>query len=273
MSCNGGRQPRRRPGVPIQPLCAARRRPDGRGGGGRPGLPRARRRGGGSGAGRSLRGGSGARARRHRGDGGTSSEGARRSVQDNLTRAPTSVSPISAGSRSSARSAGSCEAAVQCPVAERRGNQVTRQRQRFSEDGTRSSSQQVRVAGTLRIGRKGGGTFTLVLPSGARVRGKAASEACLTALGRLPGRLALISGRALFSRSGSLLRIEASRVEQAGARDLVLWGASPQQAFGPLAVASLRRRQGPRSGVAAIFGKLADGESDADIIAALEQFS
>lgn len=132
--------------------------------------------------------------------------------------------------------------------------------------------QQVRVAGILRTNRTGERTFTLVLASGRRLRGVAA-RASAAALHESHGRVVLVSGLALFRRSGSVRRIEAELIEGAEARDLALWGAEPRPIFGTLIGRWQRRRQGPRSGVAAIFGKLPDTEPDEAVIEALERLS
>ena len=82
-----------------------------------------------------------------------------------------------------------------------------------------------------------------------------------------------MTGVATFRPSASVLRIEAERIERANARDLSLWSGDPRPTFGILEDRALRRPQGPRSGVNAIFGRLADVESDDDIIAALDRLS
>ena len=134
--------------------------------------------------------------------------------------------------------------------------------------------QRVRVAGKLDVLRHNDRMFTLILESGAPVRGVVASDAIdLTALGVLWGQPAIVSGVAKFRPSGSLLRIEAERIERADERDLSLWGTPPRPIFGPLDERALHQPQGPRSGVAAIFGQLPDEESDEDIIEALDRFS
>lgn len=135
--------------------------------------------------------------------------------------------------------------------------------------------QQVRVAGKLDVLRHSDRMFTLILESGAQVRGVVASDVIdLNALGVLWGEQpALICGIAKFRRSGSLLRIEAERIERADERDLALWGVPPRPLFGPLEERTLHQSQGPRSGVGAIFGQLPDMENDEDIIEALDRLS
>jgi len=110
--------------------------------------------------------------------------------------------------------------------------------------------QQVRVAGKLDVLQHTERMFTLILESGALVRGVAK-----------------------FRPSGSVLRIDAESVEAADERDLSLWAAPPRPVFGPLDERTLRQPQGSRSGVAAIFGQLSDDESDEEIIEALDRLS
>ncbi len=116
--------------------------------------------------------------------------------------------------------------------------------------------------------------FTLILESGAQVRGVVAGDRVdLPALGWLWGQEAVVTGVAKFRPSGSVLRIEAERIERADARDLSLWGAEPRPIFDVLDERALRQPQGPRSGVNAIVGRLGDVESDDDIIEALNRLS
>lgn len=134
--------------------------------------------------------------------------------------------------------------------------------------------QRVRVAGKLDVLRHSDRMFTLILESGLQVRGVVASDAIdLTALGRLWGQAAVVSGLAKFRPSGSLLRIDADQITTADDRDLSLWSAVPRPAFGPLDERVLHQPQGPRSGMNAVFGQLPDDESDDDIIEALDRLS
>ena len=116
--------------------------------------------------------------------------------------------------------------------------------------------------------------FTLILESGVNVRGVVAGDTVdLPALGGLWGQEAVVSGIAKFRPSGSVMRIEAERIDRADARDLSLWNAEPRPVFDVPDERALRQPQGPRSGVNAIFGQLADTESDDDIIEALDRLS
>jgi hypothetical protein len=134
--------------------------------------------------------------------------------------------------------------------------------------------QQVRLAGRLDVLRHSDRMFSLILESGAHVRGVVAGDSIdLPALGALWGREAVVTGVAKFRPSGAIFRIEAERIERADARDLSLWSSEPRPVFGALDERALRQPQGPRSGVNAIFGRLADAESDDDIIEALDRLS
>ena len=134
--------------------------------------------------------------------------------------------------------------------------------------------QQVRVAGVLDVLRHTDRIFTLILQSGVHVRGVVARDGIVpTELAALWGRPAVVSGVAKFRPSGSLLRVEAERIERADEHHLALWGALPRPTFGPLDERSLRQPQGSRSGVGAIFGQIPDEESDDEIIEALERLS
>src|SRR6202051_323608 len=132
-----------------------------------------------------------------------------------------------------------------------------------------STRQHVRVAGKLDGWRHSGRMFTLILESGAHVRGVVVADSVdLSVLGGLWGQEVVVTGVATFRPSASVLRIEAERIERANARDLSLWSGDPRPTFGILEDRALRRPQGPRSGVNAIFGRLADVERDGDILEA-----
>lgn len=133
--------------------------------------------------------------------------------------------------------------------------------------------QHVRVAGKLDVLQHTDRMFTLILSSGAQVRGVAGDSVDLGALGALWGHDALVQGVAKFRPSGSLLRIDAESVEAADQRDLSLWATPPRPMFGTLDERTLRQPQGSRSGVAAILGQLSDDESDEEIIEALDRLS
>jgi hypothetical protein len=134
--------------------------------------------------------------------------------------------------------------------------------------------QRVRVAGSLDMLRHSDRMFTLVLESGALVRGVVVADRVdRSALAALWGRDVVVAGVAKFRPSGSVLRIEADQIESADTQDMSLWGAEPRPVFDVLDERALRQSQGPRSGVNAIFGQLADVDTDDDIIEALDRLS
>jgi len=135
--------------------------------------------------------------------------------------------------------------------------------------------QHVRLAGKLDVLRHSDRMFTLILESGAHVRGvvTGGDNVDLSPWGELWGRDVVVTGVAKFRPSGSALQIEAERIERADVRDLSLWSAEPRPIFDVLDERVLRQPQGPRSGVDVIFGQLADVESDGDIIEALDRLS
>jgi hypothetical protein len=61
--------------------------------------------------------------------------------------------------------------------------------------------------------------------------------------------------------SGAVLRVEADDV-RAGEGNLALWSSAPRPALAALDTRALRRSQGPRSGVSAVFGQWRSDESD-----------
>ena len=131
-----------------------------------------------------------------------------------------------------------------------------------------------RLAGRLDVLRHSDRMFTLIMESGTHVRGIAAGDRVdLSALAALWGREAVVTGVAKFRPSGTVLRIEAEQIERADARDLSLSSGEPRPVFGVLDERALRQPQGPRSGVNAIFGRLADVDSDDEIIEALDRLS
>lgn len=134
--------------------------------------------------------------------------------------------------------------------------------------------QSVRSAGKLDVLCHSDRMFTLILETGAHVRGVVVSDDVnLSTLGELWGQDVVVTGLAKFRPSGSVLRIEAERIEQADARDLSLWASEPRPILDDRDPQSLRQPQGPRSGVNAVFGRLDGVESDDDIIEALDQLS
>lgn len=133
------------------------------------------------------------------------------------------------------------------------------------------ADQRVRIAGKLDLLEHSTRSFSIHLSSGA-VRGVLAGDTDIGRLGPLLGAPVLVSGLAKFRPSGRVLRIEAEQIVPATG-DTALWEAVPRPLFGSLDARALRVPQGPRSGVAAIFGQLAADERDDDFDAAVRALS
>ncbi len=131
----------------------------------------------------------------------------------------------------------------------------------------------VMVAGKLETIRHSDRAFTLVLPSGEVLRGIATEQINPSELASLFGKPALVSGLAKFRPSGSVLRVEAERIEAAAPTDISLWSDLPRPFARVLDARTLRKPQGPDSGLAAIFGKWPGTESDEEILRALQEMS
>jgi hypothetical protein len=133
------------------------------------------------------------------------------------------------------------------------------------------ADQRVRVAGKLDLLKHSSKIFSVDVPAGA-VRGVVVGDADLSQLGQLLGKQVVVSGLAKFRPSGRVLRVEADQIVPA-VGDTTLWEAMPRPLFADLDVRGLRVPQGPRSGVAAIFGQLPGDESDDDFDEAVRALS
>ena len=81
-----------------------------------------------------------------------------------------------------------------------------------------------------------------------------------------------MSGVAKFRPSGTLLRVDADRIEAAsGAASL--WSRLPTPLLRDLDTRKLTVPQGPRSGVAAVWGQWPGDESDEEFLDALAHVS
>ena len=132
--------------------------------------------------------------------------------------------------------------------------------------------QRARVAGKLDLLRHSNRMFALILDSAETVRGVVVAEADFAAIRPLLGERVVVSGVARFRPSGRVLRIEADQLVRAEG-DTSVWAVSPRPLLQELDVRSLRQQQGPKSGVAAIFGQWPGDESDEDFAAALRDLS
>ena len=131
--------------------------------------------------------------------------------------------------------------------------------------------QQIRIAGKLDTIKHSDRMFVLVLETGQAIKGLA-EEIDENSLANLWGQKAVISGIGVFKPDGKLLRIEADHIKPAGA-DYEIWSVLPSPVGRQLDTASLSRPQGPRSGVAAILGKIPAEETDKEFIKAVEELS
>jgi hypothetical protein len=132
-------------------------------------------------------------------------------------------------------------------------------------------SQRVRVAGKVDVIAHSTRMFTLILDSGRKLKGVATDldPECLKAVF---GKKAVISGTAVYRPSGSVLRIEADRLEEAQG-DVSVWSKEPKPLEAEIDIRSLHQPQGPRSGVSATFGKWPGDETDEEVRTALKELS
>jgi hypothetical protein len=113
--------------------------------------------------------------------------------------------------------------------------------------------------------------FRLILESGQPVHGVIGEEIDLDALARLWGQAARVSGVAKFRPSGTLLRVDADRIEAVSGTSL--WSRLPTPVLRELDARKLNVPQGPRSGVAAVWGQWPGDESDEEFLDALVHVS
>lgn len=129
----------------------------------------------------------------------------------------------------------------------------------------------VRIAGKLDLIRHSDRMFTLQLESGKTLRG-VAGDIPIDRLRNLFGKSVVVSALAVFRPSGSLLRLEADHLQEATG-DISIWSTEPSPLEADLEPRSLRKPQGPRTGVNAIFGQWPGDETEEEILAALEDLS
>jgi hypothetical protein len=130
--------------------------------------------------------------------------------------------------------------------------------------------QRVNVAGKLDTIRHSDRTFVLALSGDQQIRGIA--EHCED-LQNLWGKSVLVSGTAHFTVGGCVQRIEADALRLASDRDFSLFSEAPRPVNSPIEPSDLRRIQGPRSGLNAIFGKWPGQESDEKVGEVLDALS
>jgi hypothetical protein len=132
--------------------------------------------------------------------------------------------------------------------------------------------QAVRVVGKVDAIRHSDRMFTLVLEGGLTLRGLAEAVDAKK-LASMWGKVALVTGRAVFRPSGTVLRVEAEMMSEANERDAAIWSTLPKPAMAPLDLRKLHVPQGPRSGINAIWGQWPGDESYEEFLAALEELS
>ena len=133
------------------------------------------------------------------------------------------------------------------------------------------SDQRVRLAGRLDLLKHSSRIFTLIMATG-ELRGVVVVDADFAKLGQLLGQRVIVSGSAKFRPSGKVLRVEAEQIVAAEG-DTTPWEASPQPLFSHLETRALYVPQGPKSGVAAIFGQWPGDETDDDFESAVRDLS
>jgi hypothetical protein len=131
--------------------------------------------------------------------------------------------------------------------------------------------QSVRVSGRLDLIRYSDRMFVLAMADGQSIKGVAEGIAAAK-LAELFGCNVTVAGTAVFRPAGRILRLEADDLEPADEGSAV-WSRVPTPLFHSIEVAELRRPQGPRSGVNAIFGRWPGDESDEEFAAAVEALS
>lgn len=133
--------------------------------------------------------------------------------------------------------------------------------------------QRVIVAAKLDTIRHSDSTFTLRPRSGQGLIKGLASAGHKDELKALWGKPVVVHGRAHFTTTGRIQRLEAERIEAASNRDVALWGEAPEPVSKPVTRSEVRVSQGPRSGLAATFGAWPGDEDEAEIREALERIS
>ncbi|EPX56092.1 hypothetical protein D187_007434 [Cystobacter fuscus DSM 2262] len=132
--------------------------------------------------------------------------------------------------------------------------------------------QAVRIAGTLDTIRHSDRVFTLMLESGAVLKG-VAERLEPTRMASLFGKQVVVSGMAVFRPSGSVSRIDVEQMQEASAQESALWSRLPRPLRVSLDTRSLRVVQDDRSGLNAIYGQWPGDESEEELVAALEELS
>lgn len=131
-------------------------------------------------------------------------------------------------------------------------------------------SRRVRVVGRLNMVQVSTRAFAIHLDDGTEVRG-VLLDGDIVALRALVNERVLVLGRAVYRRSGRVLRLDADSVEP-GAGLPPFWSQIPASLERPaLAAARHREPQTSTSGVNAFFGKWPGPESEQELLALLAE--
>jgi hypothetical protein len=131
------------------------------------------------------------------------------------------------------------------------------------------SPRRVRVAGTLDMIRVSDRVFELMLMNGSRVRAVWSADTVVH-LKEYLSRQVVIEGNAIFRPSGSVLRIDAGAIAPAHEQDL-FFSEMPTPVRGGSDIQSMRRPQTSTTGLNAIWGTWPGEESEAELLATLEE--
>jgi hypothetical protein len=135
------------------------------------------------------------------------------------------------------------------------------------------ADQRTMVVGKIDLLHHSKRMFTVRTDDGKDLRGAFVNEdVSLESLGQLFGQRACVSGVAKFRPSGDLLLIEAEAISPAD-EGLSVLSVAPKPLFSTLDTRALHRSQGPKSGVAAVFGRWPGDESDEEVEALLAEMS
>ncbi len=133
-------------------------------------------------------------------------------------------------------------------------------------------NRRVRVAGKLDVIRHSERRVTLNLTNGAALTCWA-DEIDQDRLRSMWGEPVVVEGVIVFRPSGKVLRVEGDHIVPATQTELELWSEEPEPFEAELDVKALRKPQGPRSGVNAIFGKWPGDETDEEFEEILKEMS
>jgi len=127
-------------------------------------------------------------------------------------------------------------------------------------------ARRVRISGKLDMLRDSDRAFDLLLDDGTRVRGVWEED-----LGSIIGLLrkqVVVDALAVFRPSGSLLRIDAGAMEEAGSED-AFFSKLPRPAPARVDLRAAHQTQSVNTGLAAVYGQWPGDESEDQLLAAL----